>query len=78
MSSKEATARVFFFFFVKLVALISYYERDLIIIERDEIYIPIQGQISKSIELIKENLKYTLIWTRHSIMTRTIEKSILK
>ena len=78
MSGKEATARFFFFFFVKLVALIPYYERDLIIIERDEVYIPIQGQRSKSIEPIKRNPKYTLIWTRHSIMTRISEKSILK
>ena len=67
-----------FIYFVKLVSLIPYYERDLIIIERYEVYIPIQGQRSKSIEPIKGNPKYTLIWTRHSIMTRTSEKSILK
>ena len=35
-----ATTRVFFFFLaMNFVALILYYERNLIIIERDEVYI---------------------------------------
>ena len=43
-----ATARVFFFP-VKLVALIPYYERDLIIIKRDEVYIyPYNGKEVKA------------------------------
>ena len=37
MAAEEAVARVFFA--IKLVALIPYYERDLIIFERVEVYI---------------------------------------
>ena len=42
MSSKAATARVFLF--VHLVALILYYDRDLIIIERDAVYMLYKGK----------------------------------